>query len=239
MRTALFIPCYVEHLRPRAGLATAKLLERLQVDWHYPDDQTCCGQPARNAGHPGEALAAARHWFRRFEDAECIVSPSGSCVAMVRRYSELPGLEEGERIAFAELGARTHELSDFLVNVLDAPPLGARLPLRAAFQDSCHTLRELGLADEPRRLLTEVRDLELVDTPGLECCGFGGVYSVKLPELSLAQADARLDALTAAGAQALISTDASCLLHLEGRARRRKLEFNCLHLAEVLAGVAS
>jgi L-lactate dehydrogenase complex protein LldE len=239
MRTALFIPCYVEYLHPRTGLATVELLERLEVDWHYPDDQTCCGQPAVNAGHPDEALAAARHWFRRFAKADRIVSPSGSCVAMIRRYPELPGLDAGERDAFAEIGARTHELSDFLVNVLGAPPLGTRLPLRAAFQDSCHTLRELGLVDEPRRLLTEVRDLELVDTPGLECCGFGGVYSVKLPELSIVQADERLDALTAAGAQALISTDASCLLHLEGRARRRGLEFRCLHLAEVLAGAAS
>ena len=125
------------------------------------------------------------------------------------------------------------------MNVLDAPPLGASLPLRAAFQDSCHTLRELGLADEPRRLLAEVRDLELVDTPNLECCGFGGVYSVKVPELSLAQADVRLDALIDSGAEALISTDVSCLLHLEGRARHRGLEFRCLHIAEVLAGAAT
>ncbi len=239
MRTALFIPCFVEHLRPRVGLATADLLERLGVDWHYPADQTCCGQPAVNAGHPGEALSAARHWLSRFQDADRIVCPSGSCVAMVRRYDELPGLAADEQEAFTAIGARTHELSDFLVNVLDAAPLGARLPLRGAFQDSCHTLRELGLSDEPRRLLAEVDDLELVDTPGLECCGFGGVYSVKVPELSVAQADDRLDALVAAGAQALISTDVSCLLHLEGRARRRGLEFRCLHIAEVLAGTAS
>jgi len=152
MRTALFIPCYVEHFRPEVGLATVKLLEQLGLDWHYPDDQTCCGQPALNAGHPGEALAAARHWLRRFESAERIVSPSGSCVAMIRRYPGLPGLDDSEREACAEIGALTHELSDFLVNVLDAPPLGARLPLRAAFQDSCLTLRELGLAEGARTL---------------------------------------------------------------------------------------
>ncbi len=238
MHLGLFIPCFIEHLRPAAGLATVAILERLGLNWAYPDAQTCCGQPAFNAGHPTETLPAARHFLERFDDFDRVVSPSGSCVAMVRRYPELPGLSAGERMAFGDLAARCHELSDFLVNVIDAPPLGARFDGRAAYQESCHTLRELGLRDEPLRLLAEVEGLELVDTPGLDCCGFGGVYSVKVPELSIAQADTRLQALADANTDTLIATDVSCLLHLEGRARHRGVPFRGLHLAEVLASRA-
>lgn len=235
MHLGLFIPCFIEHLRPDVGLATASILERLGLEWHYPDSQTCCGQPAFNAGHPAETLPAARHFLRRFEEFDRIVCPSGSCVAMVRRYPELPGLAGGEREDLADLAGRCHELSDFLVNVITAPPLGASYLGRAAYQESCHTLRELGLRDEPLRLLTEVKGLELVDAPGLDCCGFGGIYSVKVPELSVAQADVRLQALADAGTDTLIATDASCLIHLEGRARHRGVPFRGLHLAEVLA----
>lgn len=238
MRLGLFIPCYVDQLRPRVGLAVAALLDRLGLDWRYPADQTCCGQPAHNAGRFRETLPAARHFLACFDGAERVLSPSGSCVAMVRRYPALPGLDGAERAALADLAGRCHELSDFLVNVLDSPELGARHEGRVAYQDGCHTLRELGLRDEPRRLLQAVAGLEVVDAPGLECCGFGGVYAVKLPELSLAQADRRLDALAAAGTATLVGSDLGCLLHLEGRARRRELPFTGLHLAEVLAGAA-
>jgi L-lactate dehydrogenase complex protein LldE len=237
MRPALFIPCYIEHLRPAVGLAIARLLDRLGLDWHYPADQTCCGQPAYNAGHPSEVLPAARHFLRRFGEAEQVVSPSGSCVAMLRRYAELPGLSAGEQADFAALAPRCHELSDFIVNVLGRVDLGARWPGRVAFQDGCHALRELGIAEAPRRLLAAVAGLELVDAAGPEheCCGFGGVFAVKLPELSAAMADVRLDALAAAGTDTLVLTDVSCLLQLEGRARRRGLPFRGLHLAEILA----
>lgn len=237
MRLELYIPCYVEHLRPDVGLATARLLDHLGLDWSYPAGQTCCGQPAYNAGHPHEALPAARNFLRRFEKAERVLSPSGSCVAMLRRLHTLPGLTPGEADALAALGPRCFELSDFLVNQLGRVDLGARWPGRVAFQDSCHALRELGIADEPRRLLAAVEGLELVDASGLEheCCGFGGVYAVKLPELSVAQADERLALLEAAGADTLALTDVSCLLHLEGRARHLGRHVRCLHFVEILA----
>ncbi|MEZ4396903.1 MAG: (Fe-S)-binding protein [Candidatus Krumholzibacteriia bacterium] len=237
MRLELFIPCYVEHLRPAVGLALARLLDRLGLDWTYPADQTCCGQPAYNAGHPHEALPAARNFLRRFENAELVLSPSGSCVAMLRRLHSLPGLAPAERDALAALGPRCLELSDFLVNRLGRVDLGARWPGRVAYQDSCHALRELGLADEPRRLLAAVEGLELVDASGTEheCCGFGGVYAVKLPELSVAQADERLALLAEAGADTLALTDVSCLLHLEGRARHLGRPLRALHFVEILA----
>ena len=235
MRVRLFVPCYVEHLKPAAGLAAARVLDSLGLDWTCPDGQGCCGQPAFNAGHPDEALPAARRFRRLFDAAEAVVAPSASCVAMVRRYHHLGGLAASEREALADLGARTFELCEFLVDRLGVTDLGARWPGRVAFQDCCHALRELGLFDAPRRLLAAVDGLEVVDQPDLDCCGFGGVYAVKLPEVSAAQADLRLDALAAAGTDTLVATDVSCLLHLEGRARRRGLPFRGLHVAEILA----
>jgi L-lactate dehydrogenase complex protein LldE len=239
MKAALFIPCFIEELRPAAGLATARILDRLELDWRCPDRQTCCGQPPYNAGFPGEVLPAARHFLDLFGEDEIVVSPSGSCVGMVRRYPQLPGLGDEERRAFEDLAARCHELSDFLVNRLGRTDLGARFQGRVAFQDCCHTLRELGVSEAPRRLLAAVEGLDLIDQPDLDCCGFGGTYSVKMPELSVAQADSRLEALAAAGTHVLIATDSSCLLHLEARAERRGLPFRGLHLAEILAGDGS
>lgn len=235
MRIGLFIPCYIEHLHPQVGLATVRLLDHLALDWFYPAKQSCCGQPAFNAGYPAESLPAARCWLRAFDRFDAVVAPSGSCIGMLRRYPALPGLSARERTDLSALAERSFELSEFLVRKLQIEDVGASLPLRAAFQDCCHTLRELGLREEPRRLLRAVRDLELIDQAGLECCGFGGVYAVKLPELSRAQADERLDALAAAGTDTLIATDVSCMLHLAARAAKRGLSFRGLHLAEVLA----
>jgi len=235
MRVGLFIPCYIEHLRPQAGLACARLFDRLGIDWRYPARQSCCGQPAFNAGYPAECLPAARHFLRVFEGYEAIVAPSGSCIAMLRRYARLPALSQAERGEMEQLGQRAFELSEFLVRRLGISDCGAEFAGRAVFQDCCHSLRELGLSDPPRRLLAAVRGLDLVDQPGLECCGFGGVFSVKLPELSVAEADARLDALLGAGTDTLIVTDVSCLIQLESRARWRGMAFRGLHLAELLA----
>jgi L-lactate dehydrogenase complex protein LldE len=236
MRLALFIPCFVEHLHPEVGLATARLLDRLELDWIYPEAQTCCGQPAFNAGHPGECLDAARHFLSKFRDFDTVVAPSGSCVAMVRRYSSLDGFSHKEGQEFEELAARIFELSDFLVNQLQVVDVGASFKIRGTIQDSCHTLRELGISDEPRQLLNAVRGLELVDQAGLDCCGFGGVYSVKMPELSILQADDRLEAAMQARCESIIGTEPSCLMHLQARADHRKLPIRTLHLAELLAG---
>ncbi len=238
MRLGLFIPCFVEHLRPQVGLATARLLDRMGLDWHYPENQTCCGQPAFNAGHPAECLPAARHFLETFRDFDAVVAPSGSCVAMVRRYPSMEGLHPGEASALAELVPRVFELSHFLVERLHRVNFGAKLEARAAFQDSCHALRELGLREEPRMLLSAVEGLDLVDQPDLDCCGFGGVYSVKMPEFSLMQADARLAAAEESGCGVLIGTEPSCLMHLQSRAEHRKLPLRVMHLAEVLAGEA-
>jgi L-lactate dehydrogenase complex protein LldE len=238
MPVALFIPCYIEHLRPGVGVACARVFDRLGLDWRYPRKQSCCGQPAFNVGQHAATVPAARQFLKMFGGGRYrdIVAPSGSCVGMLRRFHQLPGLAEPERDALRELGERCRELSDFLVNGIGRVELGATWPGRVCWQDSCHTLRELGIAEAPRRLLRAVAGLEVVDQHAVECCGFGGLYSVKLPELSCAQADERLSAYARTDSDALVSTDVSCLLHIEARARHRGIPCRGLHLAEIIAG---
>ena len=235
MAVSLFIPCFVEHLRPEAGLACAQILDALGVQWRYPRNQACCGQPAFNVGMHAATLPAARQFLKTFGDSAQVVAPSGSCVAMVRRYPKLPGLSESERADLGALAGRTREFCDFLAATLGDTNLPGSWEGRVCFQDSCHTLRELGVAAAPRRLLAGLRGLAIVDQPELECCGFGGLYSLKLPELSCAQADERLEALVRADCDTLVGTDVSCMMHIEGRAQARGIALRTLHVAELLA----
>ena len=238
MKVGLFIPCYVDLLFPEAGVSTVHVLRRLGVEVVYPQAQTCCGQPAFNSGFFDEARAVARHALSVFEqpDLDYVVCPSGSCTTMVSRfYPELFEDREGDRERAERLAPRVRELSDFLVNVLGRTDLGARFEGRAVFHCGCHQRRELGVLEEPRELLRGVEGLELVDWQGDElCCGFGGTFSVKMPDVSTAMADQKLDALAASGADTLISGDSSCLMHLAGRLSRRGEEVRVVHLAEVL-----
>lgn len=238
MRVALFIPCYVDLIYPEVGMSVVRVLRNLGVEVAYPEGQTCCGQPAFNSGFFGEARGVARHFLEVFEKEsfDHVVCPSGSCAAMVSHYypflfEELP--EERERAE--ALGARVREFSDFLVNVLGTTDLGACYGGRAVFHTGCHQRRELGVLDEPRELLRNVEGLELLDWEDEElCCGFGGTFSVKMPDVSAAMADQKIEALEKSGADTLISCDSSCLMHLGGRLRRRGRDTRVLHLAQVL-----
>jgi L-lactate dehydrogenase complex protein LldE len=238
MKVALFIPCYVEHLGPEVGLATATILNRLGLNWSWPHKQTCCGQPTYNAGHPAATVPAARHFAKIFAGFDRVVSPSGSCVAMVRRYHQLPGLKESERAPLFDMGQNCHELCQFLVDILGVTDLQARFNGRAVYQDCCHTLRELKIRNQSRQLLASIEGLDLIDQPQAECCGFGGIYSVKVPEMSVAQADQRLELIQNSGADTLIATDFSCLMHLQARADFLGRPLRTLHIAQVLAGEA-
>jgi len=237
-RAALFITCLVDLLFPRVGMAAADLLRRLGVEVDFPDRQTCCGQPAFNAGYFREARAMARHFLQVFEPYPFIVAPSGSCVAMVRdHYPELfrKDPELGER--FRSLGRRTHELSQFITEVLGLESVEARFPHRVTYQDSCHSLRGLGLREGPRRLIRAVGDIEFLELPGSDsCCGFGGVFSVKHPDISLAMVRDKIRRIEETGAEFVVATDASCLLHIGGALQRRGSSIRTLHLAELLAG---
>ena len=240
MRVALFVPCYVDLINPEVGVSVVRLLRKLGVEVIYPEGQTCCGQPAFNSGFFDEARGVARHFLDVFEDDsfDHVVCPSGSCTTMVSRYYPLLMEEQPvERERTEAMGGRVRELSDFLVNVLgaDAGDLGARYKGRAVFHTGCHGRRELGLLNEPRALLERVEGLELVEWSNEElCCGFGGTFAVKMPDVSTAMADEKIKALEASGADTLISGDSSCLMHLAGRLKRTGHDTRVLHLAQVL-----
>ncbi|MBX9600353.1 MAG: (Fe-S)-binding protein [Bryobacteraceae bacterium] len=233
MRVSLFVTCLVDQLFPRVGLAMAEVLERAGCELEFREAQTCCGQPAFNSGFLAEAREVASHFVEVFADAEYIVAPSGSCAAMVgHHYARLlPGDSRAAAIA-----ARTYEFSTFLLDVLGAEDCGARFPATVTYHDSCHALRELRIQDGPRRLLGKVRELKLteMDTPA-ECCGFGGTFSVKFPEISGSMVRSKVDSILASGADAVVSTDVSCLMHIEGAMRRGGHPMRAVHLAEVLA----
>jgi L-lactate dehydrogenase complex protein LldE len=235
VRVALFVSCLVDQLRPSAGVAAARVLARAGCRVEFDPRQTCCGQPAYNAGHLPEATAVARRFLEIYERAEAVVVPSGSCTAMVKHLERLfpAGTSEHERAR--AVASRTHELAAFLVRVLGREDLGARFEGRLAWHDACHGLRDLGLAEEPRRLIARVRGAELVPwADASACCGFGGTFSVGYPELSTAILDRKIDGLAALGVDAVVSGDASCLMQLGGRLARRRIPVRTLHLAELL-----
>ena len=238
MRVSFFATCLVDQFFPEVGEAAIRLLRRLGCTVDYPSGQTCCGQPAFNAGHPNEARQMAASLIAACEGSEYVVSPSGSCVGMIRVHYPALFAADPERKAKAEaLAAKTYELSEFLVKVLkvDLAALGARFEGTVAYHTSCHMTRELGVKAEPLQLLDQIAGLERRDLERAElCCGFGGTFSVKLPEVAVAMADDKLADLEATGAQYLVGADCACLMHLQGRMRRKRMEVEVLHLAQLL-----
>ena len=240
-RVSLFITCIVDQFFPRVGIAMVEVLERCGLQVEFPEGQTCCGQPAFNTGYREEARRVARGWLEAFGGSEAIVAPSGSCVSFVRQhipelFHDSPAeLEQARRLA-----ARTWELTEFLVSVLGREDVGAVYEGAVGYHESCHLLRELRISRQPRALLKNVRGLELRELDlAQECCGFGGTFSVKFPELSAAMADEKLRSAARAGAETLVACDMSCLMHLDGRARRLNLPLRCLHIAQILAGASA
>jgi L-lactate dehydrogenase complex protein LldE len=241
MRVALFVTCLVDQLWPSIGIGAVEVLRRVGCAVEFDDAQTCCGQPAFNTGYRPEACALAKRFIGILESsgADAIVSPSGSCTAMVHHYEELFD-DPAWRARAHAVAERTYELSSFLVNRLGIEDVGASFSGRLAWHDACHGLRELGVRNEPRRLLRHVRGVELVELPGADtCCGFGGTFSVKYPEISVAMLDQKVSAIEAAGVDAVVAGDASCLMQIEGRLSRTGSRVRALHLAEVLASTAS
>ena len=235
-KVALFIPCFVDQWMPEVGLDMARVLERAGCEVNFFEEQTCCGQPAFNSGFWQDARPMAERFVRIFAPAEAVVCPSGSCAAMVRRF--YPDLLEGTRAAeeARQLGERVFEFSEFLVRVAGVTDMGASFPHRVAYHDACHTLRELGIHDEPRRLLVAVRGLTLVEmADAAECCGFGGTFSTKFPAISAVMGERKADAAERAGAEFVTSTDPSCLLQIGGILRRRNSSVRAIHLASILA----
>jgi L-lactate dehydrogenase complex protein LldE len=235
VKVALLVTCLGDALFPDVGAATVRLLRRLGVEVTFPAAQTCCGQPHFNSGYRAEARELARHTIRTFAGETPVVVPSGSCAAMVKlEYPELFHDDPSWRRRAEDLAARTHELSDFLVNVLKAEDVGARFACRATYHMACH-LRGLGLLTEPERLLRRVKDLQYVPLERAdECCGFGGSFSVRFPAVSAAMADDKAAFIEKAGVDVVAATDAGCLMNIAGRLRRRGAAVKAMHLAEIL-----
>jgi L-lactate dehydrogenase complex protein LldE len=230
------ITCLGDALFARVGVATVQVLRNLGVAVDFPAAQTCCGQPAYNAGYRDAARDTARAFLRAFAGSESVVSISGSCAAMVREG--FPDLFAGcpEEAAAAELAARTYEFSEFLVDVLGVRELPVSRHARVALHHSCHTRRLLGVVEQPVRLVQMVDGLEYIPLANAEqCCGFGGTFAVKMPRISTAMVDEKVYRILETGADLLVGLDMSCLMNIEGRLRRRGHAVEVRHLAEVLA----
>ena len=235
-QVSLFIPCFVDQLLPQIGLDMACVLRRVGYQVDFPEDQTCCGQPAFNTGYWQEAKPLAQRFVEVFRSAEAVVCPSGSCTTMVRNfYPELLATSDIRNEA-TELAKRVFEFSEFLVKQAHVSDVGAFFPHKVVYHDACHALRELHLKQEPRELLANVQGLELVEMLYSEdCCGFGGTFAAKFNMISAAMGDAKAGSAEASGAEFLTSTDPSCLMQIEGILCRRKSTVRTLHLASILA----
>jgi L-lactate dehydrogenase complex protein LldE len=229
MRVALFVTCINDTLYPRTGQAAVALLERLGVTVDFPVEQTCCGQPQYNTGYRGQAAPLAERYARTFAGYDHIVTPSGSCAAMVR--DNHPGLTGDDGAA-----ARTYELTEFLTDVLKVTDVGAYYPHAVTYHPTCHGLRLLKLGDRPRRLLEHVEGLELRELEGAEeCCGFGGTFAVKNPDVSAAMGADKARHIEDTGAASVCTVDNSCLMHIGGTLSRRGAGVRPVHIAEILA----
>jgi L-lactate dehydrogenase complex protein LldE len=236
MQVQLFIPCFIDQLYPQVAFNTVKILEKAGCTVKYNTQQTCCGQPAFNAGFWGESKDVCTKFVQDFDGADYIVSPSASCAGFVRNnYGKL-----FENNAFQspakKVSSQIFELSEFLVIILGITDLGASFNGKATYHDSCAGLRECNIKTEPRALLNKVNGLEIVEMNDTEtCCGFGGSFAVKYDTISVAMADQKIEHAIATDAEYIISTDMSCLMHLDGRINHNGQQIKVIHLADILS----
>jgi L-lactate dehydrogenase complex protein LldE len=236
MRVQIFVPCFVDQLYPQTAMNMVKILEKAGCEVSYNPNQTCCGQPAFNAGFWEDAKDVCSKFLKDFDASEIIVGPSASCVGFVKNYYSRLFDNSSVHNEVKAIGENIYELSDFLVNKLNFTKFGAKLPAKATYHDSCAGLRECKIKNEPRQLLSNVEGLELTELKDVEtCCGFGGTFAVKFGAISAAMGEQKVENALATGAEYLISTDASCLMHLQGYIDGKKYNLKTMHIADVLA----
>ena len=239
-RVALLVTCLVDLFRPTVGFAAVKLLRQAGCTVEVPTAQTCCGQPAYNSGDRRHAMAIARQVIAAFSDYDYVVVPSGSCAGMLRKH--YPALFEAgtaERAQADALAAKTYELVSFLSDVIGMKEVEARFPHRATYHDSCSGLRELGIKSQPRALLASVEGIELSEMKDAEvCCGFGGTFCVKFPDISNDMVEKKAANIAATGAEVVLAGDLGCLMNMAGKLKRQGSRVEARHVAEVLAGMA-
>ncbi|HEV3222167.1 MAG TPA: (Fe-S)-binding protein [Puia sp.] len=236
MNIQLFIPCFVDQLYPDTAFNMIRVLEKAGCMVQYNKEQTCCGQPAFNAGFQEDAKEVCIKFLKDFNGTDYIVSPSASCTGFVKNYYKELFIDSSHNKEVKNISKRIYEFSDFLVNVLHQEDFNASLTGKATYHDSCAALRECKIKTEPRKLLSLVKGLELVEMEDVEtCCGFGGSFAVKFESISLAMADQKVNHAIKTGAEYMISTDLSCLMHLDGYIRYKRLPLKTLHIADVLS----
>ncbi len=236
MNVQLFIPCFVDQLYPATAFNMIRVLEKAGCTVSYNENQTCCGQPAFNAGFWDQAKPVCSKFLKDFQGSDYIVAPSASCVGFVRNYYSTLFENSSLHHEVADIGKRIFELSEFLVKILKVEKFGAELNGKATYHDSCAGLRECRIKTEPRTLLSHVRGLEVTEMNDVEtCCGFGGTFAVKFEAISIGMGEQKVENALATGAQYLISTDLSCLMHLQGYIDQKGYNLKAMHLADVLA----
>lgn len=236
MNVQLFIPCFVDQLYPQTAFNMVKILEKTGCTVTYNTKQTCCGQPAFNAGFWDEAKAVGGKFLNDFKGSDYIVAPSASCVGFVKNYYSKLFDNSSLHHEMVDVGKRIYEFSEFMVHVLQIENIGAVLNARATYHDSCAALRECKLKKEPRKLLSYVKGLELLEMNDVEtCCGFGGTFAVKFEAISIGMGEQKVENALATKADYIISTDLSCLMHLDGYIKNKKYNLKTMHLADVLA----
>lgn len=239
MKVSLFITCLVDQLFPQVGVSMVEVLRRLGVELDFPEAQTCCGQPAFNSGYRAEARELAERFIKVFDDSQYIVTPSGSCASMVKVfYADLFEDDAAKRERARRLAARTYEFSEFLINVLKVEDVGARFRGRVALHQSCHLLRELNVRTEPLKLLSAVRDIELVELERADaCCGFGGLFAIKYAQISGGILQEKIDCIKRSGADVIVASDMGCLMHINGGLSRQRIPVRTMHIAELLSRI--
>ena len=236
MRVQIFIPCFIDQLYPQTAFNMVKVLEKACCDVVYNGNQTCCGQPAFNAGFWEEAREVCTKFIKDFDNADYIVCPSASCVGFVRNYYAKLFDNSSAHNQVKDLSKRIFEFTEFLTDIVGIQNFGAEFEAIATYHDSCAALRECKIKDGPRNLLSHVKGLQMIEMNDVEtCCGFGGSFAVKFDSISVAMADQKINNALATRADYIISTDISCLMHLDGYIKNKGLSIKTLHIADVLA----
>lgn len=236
MKVQLFIPCFVDQLYPQTAFNMIKVLRKAGCEVTYNTNQTCCGQPAFNAGFWDEAKSVCYKFLKDFDTADYIVAPSASCVGFVKNYFSKLFDDPAILSQVENTGKRIFEFSEFLIDVLRMDNIGASLNAKATYHDSCAALRECKIKESPRKLLSNVKGLELIEMNDVEtCCGFGGTFAIKFEGISIGMADQKVTNALSTGASLIISTDLSCLMHMDGYIKGKNLRLKTMHIADVLA----
>lgn len=237
MQIDLFIPCFIDQLYPDTAWNTVKILEKAGCQINYNKEQTCCGQPSFNSGYWDETTQLAKKFIKDFPNNRPIISPSGSCTGFIKNnYTKVIDIKDVDYSKGIRLGKRVIELTDFLVNHLNITDLGAEFNHKITYHDSCSALREYGIKNEPRILLSKVKGLEIIEMKEAEtCCGFGGTFSAKFTGLSSAMTQQKVESAIETGAEFIVGTESSCLMNIDGYIKKNKLPIKVIHIADIIS----